>query len=184
MTVYFALNITRHWTYVLHKSKGVCRRHNLDQDKNLGSHVVFLVGYDVLDSVPYYEVLNSWGPRYSGTPFLRVHQDLFTELYMLNDVTMVDVPKIRDGTMFDSSIDLRNTAKGFSKSENSSRGSSQRKEGEGRGSGSGSGKTAAFTVPMIQHCLAQPPVRRGDGPLALILAPTRELAQQIEKEAS
>ncbi|TQD97058.1 hypothetical protein C1H46_017370 [Malus baccata] len=46
----------------------------------------------------------------------------------------------------------------------------------------GSGKTAAFAVPMIQHCLAQPPVQRGDGPLALVLAPTRELAQQIEKE--
>ncbi|CAK9162107.1 unnamed protein product [Ilex paraguariensis] len=46
----------------------------------------------------------------------------------------------------------------------------------------GSGKTAAFTIPMIQHCLAQPPVQRGDGPLALVLAPTRELAQQIEKE--
>ncbi|KAL1834971.1 hypothetical protein ACET3Z_004622 [Daucus carota] len=46
----------------------------------------------------------------------------------------------------------------------------------------GSGKTAAFTIPMIQHCLAQSPVRRGDGPLALVLAPTRELAQQIEKE--
>lgn len=36
----------------------------------------------------------------------------------------------------------------------------------------------------LQHCLAQPPVRRGDGPLALVLAPTRELAQQIEKEVS
>lgn len=46
----------------------------------------------------------------------------------------------------------------------------------------GSGKTAAFTIPMIQHCLAQTPLRRGDGPLALVLAPTRELAQQIEKE--
>ncbi|GFY99376.1 P-loop containing nucleoside triphosphate hydrolases superfamily protein [Actinidia rufa] len=46
----------------------------------------------------------------------------------------------------------------------------------------GSGKTAAFTIPMIQHCLAQPPICRGDGPLALVLAPTRELAQQIEKE--
>ncbi|KAL5710074.1 RNA helicase [Ranunculus cassubicifolius] len=46
----------------------------------------------------------------------------------------------------------------------------------------GSGKTAAFAIPMIQHCLAQPPIRRGDGPLALVLAPTRELAQQIEKE--
>ncbi|EPS64666.1 hypothetical protein M569_10114, partial [Genlisea aurea] len=46
----------------------------------------------------------------------------------------------------------------------------------------GSGKTAAFSIPMIQHCLAQPPIQRGDGALALVLAPTRELAQQIEKE--
>ncbi|KAL6200490.1 hypothetical protein ACLB2K_030271 [Fragaria x ananassa] len=46
----------------------------------------------------------------------------------------------------------------------------------------GSGKTAAFAIPMIQHCLAQAPVQRGDGPLALVLAPTRELAQQIEEE--
>ncbi|KAK2417813.1 P-loop containing nucleoside triphosphate hydrolase superfamily protein [Trifolium repens] len=46
----------------------------------------------------------------------------------------------------------------------------------------GSGKTTTFTIPMIQHCLAQPPIRRGDGPLALVLAPARELAQQIEKE--
>ncbi|KAL6978985.1 RNA helicase [Sarracenia purpurea var. burkii] len=46
----------------------------------------------------------------------------------------------------------------------------------------GSGKTAAFTIPMIQHCLARPPVHRRDGPSALVLAPTRELAQQIEKE--
>jgi len=30
--------------------------------------------------------------------------------------------------------------------------------------------------------LAQPSIRRNDGPLALVLAPTRELAQQIEKE--
>lgn len=34
----------------------------------------------------------------------------------------------------------------------------------------------------VQHCLAQAPVQRGDGPLALVLAPTRELAQQIEEE--
>lgn len=46
----------------------------------------------------------------------------------------------------------------------------------------GSGKTAAFSIPMIQHCLSQPSLRHGDGPLALVLAPTRELAQQIEKE--
>ncbi len=47
----------------------------------------------------------------------------------------------------------------------------------------GSGKTAAFSIPMIQHCLLQPEIRRGDGPLAIVMAPTRELAQQIEKEA-
>ncbi|KAI3850987.1 hypothetical protein MKW98_027966 [Papaver atlanticum] len=46
----------------------------------------------------------------------------------------------------------------------------------------GSGKTAAFAIPMIQHCLAQPSVQRGDAPSALVLAPTREYAQQIEKE--
>jgi ATP-dependent RNA helicase DDX5/DBP2 len=36
----------------------------------------------------------------------------------------------------------------------------------------------------VQHCLAQPPLRPGDGPLALVLAPTRELAQQIDKEVA
>eukprot|EP00877_Chromochloris_zofingiensis_P000286 jgi/Chrzof1/10258/Cz04g34160.t1 len=46
----------------------------------------------------------------------------------------------------------------------------------------GSGKTAGFSIPMIQHCLNQPQLRPGDGPLALVLAPTRELAQQIDKE--
>jgi len=46
----------------------------------------------------------------------------------------------------------------------------------------GSGKTASFAIPMINHCLAQPPLRPGDGPIGLVLAPTRELAQQIEKE--
>ena len=47
----------------------------------------------------------------------------------------------------------------------------------------GSGKTAAFSIPMIQHCLQQPEIKRGDGPFAIVMAPTRELAQQIEKEA-
>ena len=46
----------------------------------------------------------------------------------------------------------------------------------------GSGKTAAFAIPLIHHCLAQQPIRRGDGPLAMVLAPTRELAQQIAVE--
>ena len=48
----------------------------------------------------------------------------------------------------------------------------------------GSGKTASFAIPMIQFCLNQPPLRPGDGPLALVLAPTRELAQQIDKEVA
>lgn len=48
----------------------------------------------------------------------------------------------------------------------------------------GSGKTASFAIPMIQHCLSQKPNRPGDGPVGLVLAPTRELAQQIEKEFS
>ena len=46
----------------------------------------------------------------------------------------------------------------------------------------GSGKTASFAIPMVQHCLSQNPLRPGDGPFALVLAPTRELAQQIERE--
>ena len=47
----------------------------------------------------------------------------------------------------------------------------------------GSGKTAAFSIPMVQHSLNQAPLRHGDGPYAIVLAPTRELAQQIEAEA-
>lgn len=47
----------------------------------------------------------------------------------------------------------------------------------------GSGKTMAYLLPAIVHINAQPPVRRGDGPVALILAPTRELALQIQAEA-
>jgi len=46
----------------------------------------------------------------------------------------------------------------------------------------GSGKTASFSIPMVQHCLHQPTLRPGDGPIGLVLAPTRELAQQIERE--
>ena len=50
----------------------------------------------------------------------------------------------------------------------------------------GSGKTAAFSIPMIHYCVsmsdAYGATRRGDGPTAIVLAPTRELAQQIEKE--
>ncbi|KAL3319175.1 hypothetical protein Ciccas_002165 [Cichlidogyrus casuarinus] len=43
----------------------------------------------------------------------------------------------------------------------------------------GSGKTASFLVPAIVHIMAQPPLQRGDGPICLVLVPTRELAQQV-----
>lgn len=47
----------------------------------------------------------------------------------------------------------------------------------------GSGKTAAFLWPMMKHVAAQKPVEEGEGPIGLILAPTRELAIQIYNEA-
>lgn len=47
----------------------------------------------------------------------------------------------------------------------------------------GSGKTAAFLWPLLKHVSAQTPVEEGEGPIALILAPTRELALQIYNEA-
>merc|ERR1712093_948429 len=43
----------------------------------------------------------------------------------------------------------------------------------------GSGKTAAFSLPLMRHVLAQRPCSRDDGPIAVILSPTRELAVQI-----
>lgn len=46
----------------------------------------------------------------------------------------------------------------------------------------GSGKTLAFLLPAIIHINAQTPLQRGDGPIALVLAPTRELAMQINGE--
>ena len=50
----------------------------------------------------------------------------------------------------------------------------------------GSGKTAAFLLPLLVYISELPPldaVTKMDGPYAVILAPTRELAQQIEIEA-
>jgi len=46
----------------------------------------------------------------------------------------------------------------------------------------GSGKTLAFLLPGIVHINAQTILQRGDGPIVLVLAPTRELAVQIKKE--
>ena len=48
----------------------------------------------------------------------------------------------------------------------------------------GSGKTFSFLVPAFVHASAQPELREGDGPIVVILAPTRELATQIEKDAN
>ena len=46
----------------------------------------------------------------------------------------------------------------------------------------GSGKTLAFVLPMLRHIKDQPPVMPGDGPIGLIMAPTRELVQQIHSD--
>jgi len=47
----------------------------------------------------------------------------------------------------------------------------------------GSGKTLGFILPALVHIKNQRKTLRGDGPVALVLAPTRELAQQIEAAA-
>jgi len=50
----------------------------------------------------------------------------------------------------------------------------------------GSGKTAAFLLPLLVYISDLPAlneITKNDGPYAIILAPTRELAQQIELEA-
>jgi len=46
----------------------------------------------------------------------------------------------------------------------------------------GSGKTLAYILPAIVHINAQPFLESGDGPICLVLAPTRELAVQIQQE--
>ncbi|KIW08159.1 ATP-dependent RNA helicase DBP2, variant [Verruconis gallopava] len=46
----------------------------------------------------------------------------------------------------------------------------------------GSGKTLTYCLPSIVHINAQPLLAPGDGPIVLILAPTRELAVQIKQE--
>ncbi|XP_072270652.1 ATP-dependent RNA helicase DDX42 isoform X1 [Pyxicephalus adspersus] len=46
----------------------------------------------------------------------------------------------------------------------------------------GSGKTAAFIWPMLVHIMDQKELQPGDGPIAVIVCPTRELCQQIHSE--
>ena len=48
----------------------------------------------------------------------------------------------------------------------------------------GSGKTLSYILPAIIHSYNQPRLERGDGPLVLVLAPTRELAVQIQQVAA
>ncbi|PVU88705.1 hypothetical protein BB559_005444 [Furculomyces boomerangus] len=48
----------------------------------------------------------------------------------------------------------------------------------------GSGKTLAYCLPAMVHINAQPLLKPGDGPIVLILAPTRELAVQIQSECN
>ncbi|XP_056404008.1 ATP-dependent RNA helicase DDX42 [Hyla sarda] len=46
----------------------------------------------------------------------------------------------------------------------------------------GSGKTAAFIWPILVHIMDQKELQTGDGPIAVIVCPTRELCQQIHSE--
>ncbi|GAB7325129.1 hypothetical protein MBLNU13_g09212t1 [Cladosporium sp. NU13] len=46
----------------------------------------------------------------------------------------------------------------------------------------GSGKTMAFVLPMFRHIKDQPPLETMDGPIGMIMAPTRELAVQIHRD--
>lgn len=46
----------------------------------------------------------------------------------------------------------------------------------------GSGKTIAFLLPMFRHIKDQRPLEMGEGPIGVIMTPTRELATQIHRE--
>ena len=46
----------------------------------------------------------------------------------------------------------------------------------------GSGKTLSYILPLLRHVLDQRPLKDNEGPIALIMVPTRELAVQIYQE--
>jgi ATP-dependent RNA helicase DDX46/PRP5 len=46
----------------------------------------------------------------------------------------------------------------------------------------GSGKTLAFLLPLFRHAMDQRPLEPAEGPIAIIMTPTRELAIQITKD--
>ena len=47
----------------------------------------------------------------------------------------------------------------------------------------GSGKSVSFLLPMVVHVMDQRELAEGEGPIALVIAPTRELGEQIHREA-
>ena len=46
----------------------------------------------------------------------------------------------------------------------------------------GSGKTVAFLLPVFRHIKDQRPLEQMEGPMAIIMTPTRELAVQIHRD--
>lgn len=46
----------------------------------------------------------------------------------------------------------------------------------------GSGKTIAFLLPLFRHIKDQRPLETMEGPMAIVMTPTRELAVQIYRE--
>ena len=45
----------------------------------------------------------------------------------------------------------------------------------------GSGKTMGYTLPLFRHAMDQPPLAAGDGPIGLIMVPTRELCATLHR---
>lgn len=46
----------------------------------------------------------------------------------------------------------------------------------------GSGKTIAFLLPLFRHIKDQRPLEQMEGPIAVVMTPTRELAVQIHRD--
>ena len=44
------------------------------------------------------------------------------------------------------------------------------------------GKTMGYTLPMVRHAMDQPRLAAGEGPIGLVMVPTRELALQVYRE--
>jgi ATP-dependent RNA helicase DDX46/PRP5 len=48
----------------------------------------------------------------------------------------------------------------------------------------GSGKTMGYALPLLRHVMDQPALAPGDGPIGLVMVPTRELAMQVYREVA